>query len=368
MVEKRPRETIWHKPENLVKRTMVGVAILVGTGFVAAILYGDGRLLEQMMVATIIYALGFMLTGRYLRQKRLLAASQAVIACIWIANTTVLFVAGSIRLGQGYIYVIILTLSAILLGTRSTFIVGGASIAAVVVGFSLERNGIMDWAVAGTSVWLDLGVLITTLAVATHILQFVVTMMSESFAASQRNHEIMMAEQKRLMKQIMKRRQSEVSLQEANEALEAAHEIARSSHRNQALFFGGVDMSADLRCSNSWQALLYARSRVVHAAATYGLDVLDVPFLDLDDAEGMLWEAEQAKDIGYTGKGAIHPKQIAALNEVFTPDEATVAHARKIMDAFAANDSGLLVVDGKLYEKPVLRTLARILAIHERVS
>ena len=155
---------------------------------------------------------------------------------------------------------------------------------------------------------------------------------------------------------------------ETNEALEAAHEIARSSHRNEALFFGGVDMAADLRCSSSWQALLYARSRVVHAAATYGLDAIDVPYLDLEDAEGMLWEAEQAKEIGYTGKGAIHPKQIAALNNVFTPDEATVAHARRIMDAFAANDSGLLVVDGKLYEKPVLRTLARILAIHERVS
>ena len=155
---------------------------------------------------------------------------------------------------------------------------------------------------------------------------------------------------------------------ETNEALEAAHEIGRASQRTAALFFGGVDMAADLRCSNSWQALLYARSRVVHAAATCGLDAIDVPYLDLEDAGGMLWEAEQAKDIGYTGKGAIHPKQIAALNAVFTPDEATVAHARKIMTAFAANESGLLVVDGKLYEKPVLRSLARIVAIHERVG
>ena len=121
------------------------------------------------------------------------------------------------------------------------------------------------------------------------------------------------------------------------------------------------------RCSNGWQALLYARSRVVHAAATSGLDAIDVPWLDLEDDEGMLVEAEQAREIGFTGKGAIHPRQIDAINTVFTPDEASVAHARKIMAAFAENDGGLLVVDGKLYEKPVLRSLARVLAIHDRV-
>ncbi|MDP6343445.1 MAG: CoA ester lyase [Alphaproteobacteria bacterium] len=153
---------------------------------------------------------------------------------------------------------------------------------------------------------------------------------------------------------------------ETNDGLQAAYEIARASDRIQALFFGGVDMAADLRCQNSWQALLFARARIVHAAAGANVDVIDVPYLDLDDLDGMRREAEQCAEMGFSGKGAIHPKQIPTLNQVFTPDEATVAYARKIVDAFAAADTGLVVVDGKLIEKPVLRTMNRILATADR--
>ena len=64
---------------------------------------------------------------------------------------------------------------------------------------------------------------------------------------------------------------------ETNAALEAACEIARASPRIDSLLFGGVDMAAELRCKNAWQPLLYARSRVVHAAAGAGIDVIDVP-------------------------------------------------------------------------------------------
>ena len=69
---------------------------------------------------------------------------------------------------------------------------------------------------------------------------------------------------------------------ETNTGLEAAFDIAQCSDRIDAMFFGGVDMAAELRCVNSYDTLLYARSRVVHAAAAAGLDVIDVPFLDLD--------------------------------------------------------------------------------------
>jgi len=153
---------------------------------------------------------------------------------------------------------------------------------------------------------------------------------------------------------------------ETNEALEAAHHVAQASDRIEALFFGGVDMAADLRCKGTWMALQYARSRVVHAAATAGVDAIDVPFLDLEDREGMLREAALSAELGFTGKGAIHPKQIADLNRAFTPDEASVAHARRVLDAFAAGDTGLLVVGGKLIEKPVLRSYARMVAVYER--
>ena len=113
-------------------------------------------------------------------------------------------------------------------------------------------------------------------------------------------------------------------------------------------------MAADLRCASTWPALAYARSRTVHAAATAGLDVIDVPYLDLDDLEGMRREAEAAAELGFVGKGAIHPKQIPILNAIFTPDEAAVERARRIVAAFEEGDTGLLVIDGKLIERPVL--------------
>ncbi len=155
---------------------------------------------------------------------------------------------------------------------------------------------------------------------------------------------------------------------ETNRALEAAFEIARCSPRIDALFFGGVDMAAELRCENAWEPLLYARSRVVHAAASAGLDAIDVPYLDLEDPQGMVVAAKQAKALGFSGKGSIHPKQIAALNEVFTPNAEEIARAQRITETFEEADTGLVVIDGKLIEKPVLRDMYRILAIAERTG
>ena len=155
---------------------------------------------------------------------------------------------------------------------------------------------------------------------------------------------------------------------ETNAALEAVHDIVQASTRIDALFFGGIDMAAELRCKNAWEPLLYARSRVVHAAASAGVDAIDVPYLDLKDPQGMEHEARLARDLGFSGKGSIHPGQIPILNRVFTPDEARITQARKILKAFEEADTGLVVIDGKLIEKPVLREMHRILAVAERVA
>jgi (S)-citramalyl-CoA lyase len=155
---------------------------------------------------------------------------------------------------------------------------------------------------------------------------------------------------------------------ETNEGLEAAYDIAKCSDRIDALFFGGVDMAAELRCPNTFESLIYARSRVVHASASAGLDVLDVPYLDLDDLQGMKKEAERVRDLGFTGKGSIHPKQIAALNEVFTPSREKIARARSVISEFEAADTGLVIIDGKLVEKPVLREMYRIVSIADSLG
>ena len=114
---------------------------------------------------------------------------------------------------------------------------------------------------------------------------------------------------------------------ETNKGLEACFEIAQSSPNITALFFGGVDMAADLRCSGTWDSLLYARSKLVHAAAAANIDSLDVPFLDLNDENGLLEQATLAKELGFSGKGAIHPKQIPVINSIFTPSPEEIAIA-----------------------------------------
>ena len=154
---------------------------------------------------------------------------------------------------------------------------------------------------------------------------------------------------------------------ETNEGLEKAREIASCSDRLEALFFGAVDMSAELRCQNSWNNLLYARSKVIHAAASKQLDVIDVPFLDLDNLKKMKEEAIKSKNLGFTGKGAIHPKQIKILNNVFTPTFQEVKKAQKIISLFEKSSSGLVLYEGKLIEKPVLREMYRVVNIYNKI-
>ena len=155
---------------------------------------------------------------------------------------------------------------------------------------------------------------------------------------------------------------------ETNQGLERAVDIARASSRIDSMILGAVDMSAELRCQKAWEPLLYTRSRLVHAAASAGIDLLDVPYLNLDDPEGLSTEARACQRLGFTGKASIHPNQIAIINAAFTPDARTIEKARKVCAAFEADSSGLVVVDNELIELPVVRSYYRVLAIAERLS
>ena len=179
------------------------------------------------------------------------------------------------------------------------------------------------------------------------------------------------AEELRLLDKLLIGRAAQIRycvIIETNEGLENVMAIARASPRIDSMIMGGVDMSADLRCAKEWEPLLYARSRIVHAAATAGIDLLDVPFLNLEDEAGLREETIRAAKLGSTGKASIHPKQIAIINEVFSPSAEVIAKAKKVCAAFENEKSGLVVIDGELIELPVVRTSYRILAIAERLA
>jgi citrate lyase beta subunit len=150
---------------------------------------------------------------------------------------------------------------------------------------------------------------------------------------------------------------------ETVEGLENVAAILRASPRIVFAMFGAVDLSAELGVPLAHEPLLYARSRLVHAASLAGVAVLDVPSLDFRDQAAVRSEAERAKGLGFSGKAAIHPANIDVINAVFTPGEAEIAQAQKIIDACRNSPTGMAVVDGKLVEKPVVRAMERILAL-----
>lgn len=154
-------------------------------------------------------------------------------------------------------------------------------------------------------------------------------------------------------------------LVESVEGLENVAAILQASPRIAFAMFGGVDLAAELGVAVAHEPLLYARQRLVHAARLAGVDLLDVPTLAFRDVGAVQAEAETARALGFTGKAAIHPANIATVNAVFTPSAAEIARAEAVVAAWQASPSGLVVLDGKLIEKPVIRSMQRVLALRD---
>jgi citrate lyase beta subunit len=152
-----------------------------------------------------------------------------------------------------------------------------------------------------------------------------------------------------------------LALVETARGLAAADRIA-AHPRVAALVLGGADLAAGLGAELAWEPLLWARSRLVQAAASAGVAVIDVPHLVLSDAAALADECARVRRLGFTGKLAIHPKQVEAVNAAFTPQGAETLRARRIVEAAAAAGGGVCVVDGTMVDAPVLRAAERTLA------
>ncbi len=147
---------------------------------------------------------------------------------------------------------------------------------------------------------------------------------------------------------------------ETAQGLENCAVIARADARLKALYFGGFDLSTALGCTMAWEPLLYARARVVHAAACAGIEALDCPFPEIDDVTGLRAECERVKALGMSGKAAKHASQVATIRDAFTPTPAEIARARRIVELFRAEPTRPLVFEGKLFELPAIKRLERV--------
>lgn len=141
-----------------------------------------------------------------------------------------------------------------------------------------------------------------------------------------------------------------------------AAEIAAASPQVTALAFGGFDLSAETGGEPTWDALLWPRTQVVHAATAAGVVAIDQPFLDFADDHALGAECARVRALGFSGKLAIHPRQCVPIKTAFLPDANEVARARKIVAAVEVGQGNVAVVDGRMIDVPMYRSAQRVLA------
>lgn len=149
--------------------------------------------------------------------------------------------------------------------------------------------------------------------------------------------------------------------------------IAGASPRLTAIVMGTSDLAKEMRVRHTPDRIgfIAALSLCVMAARAYGQDIVDGVYLDLNDDAGFRAACEQGRDIGFDGKTLIHPKQLAAANEVFAPAEKDVENASTIIEAWEQarrEGKGVAVVNGKLVENLHVEEARRTLAVAEAIK
>jgi len=160
------------------------------------------------------------------------------------------------------------------------------------------------------------------------------------------------------------------ALIETAAGVERLAEIAAATERLDALILGYADLSASLGRAagakaelDSWRAI---QDAVLVAARAHNVSAIDGPYLGVAVDEGFTAAAERARDMGFDGKWAIHPAQVAALNELFTPSAEELEHARSIIETLEQAEReggrGAVALDGQMLDEAVRVAALRVLA------
>ncbi len=144
-------------------------------------------------------------------------------------------------------------------------------------------------------------------------------------------------------------------------------DIVSADARLQALIFGAEDYAADVGATRTREGMevLYARSAIVAACAAFGLQAIDLLYLDFRDAEGLRAEATRGAQLGYAGMQVIHPNQVPIVQAVFSPSADAIANAQRIVDAAREKlreGRGAFALDNKMVDMPVIKAAERVLA------
>ena len=147
-----------------------------------------------------------------------------------------------------------------------------------------------------------------------------------------------------------------------------AYDVASASPRVSGISIGGQDFAADLgiRRTRDGGELLYARAAIVTAAKAAGVDAFDTVFTNVNDCDGLFADAAAAANMGFSGKAAIHPSQVAVIHRAFRPEEKEVRKASRVVRAAREAEErgvGVIAVDGRMVDAPVVAQARRTIEL-----
>lgn len=142
--------------------------------------------------------------------------------------------------------------------------------------------------------------------------------------------------------------------------------ILSASDRIIGVLLGAEDLTLDLGAERTKESeeIRYSRQKIVAVSKALEIQAIDTPFTDTDDIEGLKKDVEFAKAMGMTGKAAISPRHVFAINEVFSPTDAEVEHAVRVCEgAIDAKEKGLGAwsLDGKMVDAPIIKRAVNLL-------
>ncbi len=146
-----------------------------------------------------------------------------------------------------------------------------------------------------------------------------------------------------------------------------SYELAKASKRVVAMGIGAEDFAADMQATRSrdGKEILFAKSQLLLSARAAKIQALDNVFADVNDEEAFCAETLLGKELGFDGKSVIHPSQIPLVHGIYAPSEAELEKSRRILAAYEealANNSGVIALDGKMIDGPIVKRAERALA------
>src|SRR5665648_38700 len=159
-----------------------------------------------------------------------------------------------------------------------------------------------------------------------------------------------------------------IALIETALGLENVYNVIQASNRIVGVLLGGEDLTSDLGIERTKEGeeIFYARNKVATACRALKVDSIDTPFTDTNDFEGLAKDTAKAKSLGLTGKSAINPRQIEIIHSVFSPTEAELKHALKVLEVMQQAEKegkGVCSLEGKMIDAPVINRARNTVAL-----